>query len=368
MSDSLLVTVIIEAGLVEVSVPVPRGCTVASLKEELARTDFTGTLKADAIRLCIATATAGDLQVGEPLGDGVALTERHLSLRLCQDMQLLVPSGNFEEVYPMGLAGLSGGDTSLLTQALRQHFQDRYRLMYCNRLTFEISPATPGIDVKVVGPDVVTTMLRMGLQKNHGEPRERRRRAQTKPKAPASAALVAGPDAVSPEAFARNLATARAACAAQEGLRLVFLDIDGVLNRGSSMEGILPECAERLARLVRAVDAHIVLSTTWRFSEEGRLDVLSALLAAGLPPESVVGQTPEAPSSDMCGERADEILAWMRDAEHVTAWVALDDLDLPCDGPLQGHFVRTNAHTGLSDANVASAQRILASGASLTAG
>jgi hypothetical protein len=47
--------------------------------------------------------------------------------------------------------------------------------------------------------------------------------------------------------------------------KIIFLDIDGVLNAGSQDEPfILPECAQRLNRIIQETGAGVVLSSAWR--------------------------------------------------------------------------------------------------------
>jgi hypothetical protein len=141
-------------------------------------------------------------------------------------------------------------------------------------------------------------------------------------------------------------------------MRVLFLDVDGVLNRvgfhPSSSLGLRswlePELARRLSEVVQAIGAVIVLSSDWRIGRT--LDVLRDELRAGGIDAELIGATPELPGQPRCRE----IAAWMA-AERVgpDAVVIVDDqYDM---GPLGPRFVRTRPLTGLDEA---AAQAIVA--------
>ncbi len=144
--------------------------------------------------------------------------------------------------------------------------------------------------------------------------------------------------------------------------RIVFLDIDGVLNRTgfaptSAFElrdWIEPELAERCARLLRETGAAIVLSSDWRL--ETTVDELRQQLAAAGLDAPLAGVTPELHGTS----RWREIEAWM--VEHAIAreTVAIVD-DFHDMGPLGDRFVRTDPAQGLDDANVAAIVALLGS-------
>merc|ERR1712241_731082 len=125
-------------------------------------------------------------------------------------------------------------------------------------------------------------MLLMALRR--GDSRVERRCKQTKLVPVCKQKNEIGPETVSFETFTKNLASAcnRRMCAQGSAIiSVIFLDVDGVLNCGSSMEGLREDCTGRLAQLVQDSHAHIVLSTTWRHTELGRTDILNALVKAG---------------------------------------------------------------------------------------
>lgn len=132
-------------------------------------------------------------------------------------------------------------------------------------------------------------------------------------------------------------------------MRIVFLDIDGVLNRtGFRPESsvglrswIEPELARRLCELLEATRAAVVLISDWRCNRT--LEHLQAeLTAAGVVCE-LAGMTP------VLGQaRWREIELYMKqhdlDAESVA--ILDDGFDM---GPLAARFVRTSPLNGLDE-------------------
>lgn len=142
-------------------------------------------------------------------------------------------------------------------------------------------------------------------------------------------------------------------------MRVVFLDVDGVLNRADFEPAddrglaswIERELAARLTALVRATGAVLVLSSSWR--EDEQLDDLRAELTAAGIDAPLVGVTPV-----LYGQpRWAEIQAWC--AAHAPAAIAILD-DLPDMGPLAAFHVRTDDAAGLDDAALAAAVALLA--------
>jgi hypothetical protein len=109
-------------------------------------------------------------------------------------------------------------------------------------------------------------------------------------------------------------------------MKLIFLDVDGVLNtmksitQAQDIHHIEPSCLNNLKRIVDETDAQIVISSSWRFHADG-MDVLySKLESVGLK-NRVIGSTPY-----VHGPRGREILKWLQDNNHTEAkYVVLDD-------------------------------------------
>lgn len=124
-------------------------------------------------------------------------------------------------------------------------------------------------------------------------------------------------------------------------MKVIFLDIDGVLNtpkerghrRGSW--GIDATLAIRYRGLVEATGAKTVISSTWRKGE----DTLELIRQAGI---RYYGITPHFQYS----ERAEEIDAWLRLHPEVTQYAILDD-----DHQMLPHqpFFLVDWRTGLTD-------------------
>ena len=148
---------------------------------------------------------------------------------------------------------------------------------------------------------------------------------------------------------------------------IVFLDIDGVLNRGGDLAGparLVPELVARLRKLVLDFGAEVVLTTTWRVLG---LDVIIPWFEArGFPEaaERIVGVTPS--SDRQSGElwlsrpRCDEIRAYLAtrfglDAER-PPFVVIDDHD---SAMVMGHTVITASAVGLTERDAASAAEVL---------
>lgn len=135
-------------------------------------------------------------------------------------------------------------------------------------------------------------------------------------------------------------------------MRIVFLDIDGVLNSRAyfTRVGLIPhpwldtEAIARLDRLCAETDARIVLSSAWRGDSRTPRWLYDRGLTA-----YIVGQTPWCGAT---GNRGGEIAEWMRtEAQHpIESFVILDDGD-DMDHLLP-YLVQTSHDTGLLDEHV----------------
>lgn len=162
-------------------------------------------------------------------------------------------------------------------------------------------------------------------------------------------------------------------------MKVVFLDIDGVLNSNfwnathqrEISDGTLidEEKVKTLATLVNRTGAKIILHSGWRFWFDAKLQPLRAeaerlverLAKEGL---SLDGLTPDRTTEEIRRTKkfslvkADEILAWLKLHDDVDGWVVLDDLDLHnCQVEL--HQVKTDQRIGLTVDDVKLAEKIL---------
>jgi hypothetical protein len=124
-------------------------------------------------------------------------------------------------------------------------------------------------------------------------------------------------------------------------MKIIFLDIDGVLNcKKTANPRKLPYVVDRrlLARFKRLLDrtgAKVVLSSTWRYDPAG----LFSAKHWGIP---FVGATPDMPKRP----RRDEICAWLKKHPKVTRFVVIDDEDDELD---ELPLFQPSAATGLTD-------------------
>jgi hypothetical protein len=139
--------------------------------------------------------------------------------------------------------------------------------------------------------------------------------------------------------------------------RVLFLDIDGVLNHaGSVRREHLPGLAgwldpahlDALNRVVLATNARIVVSSSWRVGRTLE-DVRTLLCDFGVV-APIIDATPVAASR----RRDEEILAWLARHPEVQAYAGVDDeLRVADDSPLAPHLVGTSMAEGLTLEHVA---------------
>lgn len=146
------------------------------------------------------------------------------------------------------------------------------------------------------------------------------------------------------------------------GRRIIFLDIDGVLNDSRYIDAVLeryeregveppdvvsalaaildPVRVERLNRIVAATGAEVVAATSWREALTDA-ELNEALRRRGFA-SIVVDRTPEGPTG-----RGRQIAAWLEKQDDVDGFVILDDDDDM--EPVAHRAVRTDHMRGLTD-------------------
>ena len=161
--------------------------------------------------------------------------------------------------------------------------------------------------------------------------------------------------------------------------KVIFLDIDGVLNSNFWNDGHQKEISDGtlidqekvmlLAKLIRRTDAKIILHSGWRFWFDGEgkplrreAERLVKMLAGeGL---KISGMTPDLTTEEIRETKkfslvkADEILLWLELHQEISGWVVLDDLALHND-VVAVHQVKPDQRIGLTLEDVAEAERIL---------
>lgn len=134
-------------------------------------------------------------------------------------------------------------------------------------------------------------------------------------------------------------------------MKIIFLDIDGVLNSSKTARRttggytfVGNRQLKNLKRIITATDAKVVLSSDWRYDRDDPrwnrdyLELRDELSRNGI---RFYGFTPELPSS----HRGAEIAQWLSDHSEVSNFVILDDrLDIE---PNKDHWVQTVMSRGL---------------------
>ena len=159
-------------------------------------------------------------------------------------------------------------------------------------------------------------------------------------------------------------------------MRVLFLDIDGVLNsddfltlahaasglsvtkfRADPWRHLDPVLVARLNRVVATTGAVVILSSDWRKAPRNPgVDGTQAALDRVGATFHLAGATPVLPGKTWRGAcRGDECQAWLDAHPAVTAWAAVDDRD--DFGAWPSRLVQTDPMVGLTDAD---ADRLIA--------
>lgn len=127
-------------------------------------------------------------------------------------------------------------------------------------------------------------------------------------------------------------------------MKIIFLDIDGVLNNWASIAEnihILNDKCLLIRRIIEETGAKIVISSTWRLNST--VDELNKMLwSVGIPYNSVISKTPS-----MTGIRGVEIETWLKDNDQVERYCIIDD-DSDFLDYQKKYFVQTNMKSGLT--------------------
>jgi len=159
-------------------------------------------------------------------------------------------------------------------------------------------------------------------------------------------------------------------------MKVIFLDIDGVLNCRTSksychddkcglITGIDSDKVKRLARIVEATDAKIILSSDWKVGWEKRYITRkpshAKYLDNHLYKKGKLIISDKTPNTHGGYWRGEEILTYLRSHPDITDYVILDDTffeDFSIK-EIEEHLVLTNHKLGLTDIDVERAIRIL---------
>lgn len=144
--------------------------------------------------------------------------------------------------------------------------------------------------------------------------------------------------------------------------RLVFLDIDGVLNNlssalalGNPSKHLDPVCVGLIERLLKEADAKVVVSSSWRIGRtvESLQQELDSLWANKIA-DRIIGKTGDGYN----GHRGRQIKEWIEVNAPDCSYVILDDDSdmLPAQKP---YFVKTTFEDGFRAAHYKKAMAIL---------
>ena len=143
-------------------------------------------------------------------------------------------------------------------------------------------------------------------------------------------------------------------------MKLIFLDVDGVLNSIESMivnadsgSELCPIRCGLVARLIRETGAKVVVSSSWRTGNLANTRALLDKAGAGRIVSNIIGETPQG----FDGHRGSQIAAWLKEHPGVASYVILDDdSDMLPDQP----FVHTSMACGFGLDDYLDALTILA--------
>ncbi|MCH5271555.1 MAG: hypothetical protein J1E83_12535 [Lachnospiraceae bacterium] len=161
--------------------------------------------------------------------------------------------------------------------------------------------------------------------------------------------------------------------------RVIFLDIDGVLNSNfwndshqrEISDGTLidVEKVKLLSRLVKSTNAKIVLHSGWKHWFDQDLKPLrleaeklrmmferEGLLLEDITPDHSTEEIRRSKKFSLV--KAGEILAWLAEHGDVDSWIVMDDLDLH-NTEIEMHQVKTDPSVGLTVDDVHKAEKML---------
>lgn len=145
-------------------------------------------------------------------------------------------------------------------------------------------------------------------------------------------------------------------------MKIIFLDIDGILNHHDTKipYGIERQCVQNLNNLIQNTKANIVLISSWRYFI---IDGIMTLKGFELLLRShginclnrIIGLTPP---DDIIPERNDQIKLWLSATkEHIDSFVILDDCE---DFPdYIDNYIKIDGYFGLTNKHVENATKIL---------
>ncbi len=165
---------------------------------------------------------------------------------------------------------------------------------------------------------------------------------------------------------------------------IVFLDIDGVLHSFDyekyltihnmdwfDKDGAIfaPDCIDAFRELIRATNAQIVISSSWKDSRicKNALSILKDIWKRRNLPGEIIDVTPTLTPDELqflYGVRTTrkwkgyEIDLWLQHNPQCQSYIIIDDQDVVLDCQ-KTFFIKTNGNKGLQDKDVKRAAKIL---------
>lgn len=144
-------------------------------------------------------------------------------------------------------------------------------------------------------------------------------------------------------------------------VKIVYLDIDGVLkpaNRHDGSSALSPDNVARLNSLADIPGVRIVVSSTWRRDSNCRAKLIAQGVA--LPFLDASWKTPDDDDDDRCDQVARHLSQGWRSSHQVDAIAIVDDMFGPRPNWIDRHLVTTDPDAGIDDAAVAAIRAVLA--------
>lgn len=147
---------------------------------------------------------------------------------------------------------------------------------------------------------------------------------------------------------------------------ILFLDVDGVLNRcGMSNQGLETDKCDLLADLCRKTGAQVVVSSTWRWIPHCYKRLMAMFQSRGIPHLGHTECLTTGTGKTRCDgveimaavPRRDEITEWLSRNPQVTRYAIVDDDSDADDGT--GRYVKTASFDGLTPDKAAQLQTLL---------
>lgn len=139
-------------------------------------------------------------------------------------------------------------------------------------------------------------------------------------------------------------------------MKIIFLDIDGVLNNHNNMclgVALCPTKCVIMRLLADVCEAKFVISSTWRLHN----DCKKQLSMFGIPSTHI--HEDWRTTTEHMPLRGAQIELWLKDHPEVTNYVIIDDESDMTEEQLEHHFVKTEFIVGFTHREFMEAKEIL---------